>query len=206
MADNLESGSKVQGQQDTQPAVVQGQEGASTSDGLEALLDKLLTHPKFEAKMQSTKDKRFSKMEGELAKVQETLAGVDRYEEYRQKGLSPEDAKRQMQIDDLLTQKPAPEPERPGNAMDWETIKARLQENGLPSDLLGASPQEFAQKINDKLKPASPAGLMQPQGGSPGEPDLRKQYEAEVSKYRGNVQKIVELKNEYRKRGLKDLY
>ena len=208
MAD-LESGKTVQGQQDNpSSAVVQGQEGASTSnDGLEALIEKLLNHPKLKEELQkgfqSTKDKRIGKLEGEITKIQETLAGVDRYEAYRQKGLSPEDAKRQMQIDDLLANKPAPEPERPGNAMDWATIRNQLRESGLPDELLGENPQEFAQKLNNKLKPASPAAIVQPAGGSPGEPDLRKAYESELAKIpRGNVQKIVELKEAYRKKGL----
>jgi len=210
MAD-LESGKTVQGQQDNpSSAVVQGQEGASTSNDADAaLIEKLLNHPKLKEELQkgfqSTKDKRIGKLEGEITKIQETLAGVDRYEAYRQKGLSPEDAKRQMQIDDLLN-KPAPEPERPGNAMDWATFQNQLRESGVPDELLGANPQEFAQKLTNKLKPASQAAIVQPMGGSPGEPDLRKAYEAELKKVRGNVTKIVELKNEYRKKGLQDLY
>jgi len=207
MAD-LESGKTVHGQQDNpSSAVVQGQEGASTSNDADAaLIEKLLNHPKLKEELQkgfqSTKDKRIGKLEGEITKIQETLAGVDRYEAYRQKGLSPEDAKRQMQIDDLLN-KPAPEPERPGNAMDWATFQNQLRESGVPDELLGANPQEFAQKLTNKLKPASPAAIVQPAGGSPGEPDLRKAYEADLAKLpRGNVQKIVELKAAYRKKGL----
>lgn len=74
-----------------------------TSFDAKALVTALQDSPEFlemiDRSTQSQKDRRFNKIEGQLGNLEE---GLSKYEEYRKSGKSPKEARREMQIDQMI--------------------------------------------------------------------------------------------------------
>lgn len=199
--------------------------GSSTSSPagdatLEAAWQKIA---QLEAQMraaQSNKDKGVARVGREVKVLSEQFA---RYEQYREKFGSPEEAQRQMAIDDFLaerngTERPAaavPAPAGVAPAKQAPSVDAdALELLGLgrnDADVIASiadgktSLQDFvalAKARKAKAPPPNDATVLPSGGGSSVNPDLQAEYQSRLKGMQGNVDAIAALKTEYRKKGL----
>lgn len=95
---------------------------------------------------QAVKDRRFNKLEGQLGNLEEQLA---KYEEYRKLGKSPEEARREMQIDQLIAEGRVPtEPQQLPGKQTVAPVDTKLDEFFQAFDVDPTGP-EATQLIRD---------------------------------------------------------
>ena len=162
-------------------------------------------------KRQSVKDKAINKLEGRVENMEER---IERYEAYRQQGMSPDEAKYRMEVDDIIAERrsseqPAGAAPQPGTpSVDPQAV---LSATGLQANdpdvvkILGQGGDPTAALINlsnqRKVQP-NPAGMMPTGGGGTPEQDLWQQYQNEVAPVRGNQWEVAQIQAKYRAKGL----
>jgi hypothetical protein len=170
----------------------------------------------------SLKDKRFAKLE---TAQEETSSRLDQYEQYRESGLTPAQAKRELAVDELLANRDA-QPVQ----MEVNSGLTPSEAQSLASSLTGGLPQEAQQKILAEVdakaftdtsslsqfvvrqaaaaKPAgSQATMATPSAGEAGDGQLSpgallNEYTSKVIAARGNRSEIRALNADYKEQGL----
>jgi hypothetical protein len=194
---------------------------------------KSLVHTEVDRAFQTQKDRRIPKLEQKQADLDTRLAA---YERYRSQGLEPAQAARELKLDEFIAsqeQVEVPEvggvrQERAGTPQMSEASKVVLgvlQQAGIPANdpgvaaVLRSGSLEQMTKASAQLiieratTPApTPGARAAPSGGETPKTetsvdDLQKQYEARKAELRpGDVDGLVGLKSEFKKKGLKNLY
>ena len=169
----------------------------------------------------SLKDKRFAKLE---SAQEETSGRLDQYEQYRESGLSPAQAKRELAVDELLANQNAQPVQTEVNS-GLTPSEAQSLANSLIGGLSQDEQQAIMAQVNTKVfkdqsslnqfvvsqvaavKPVpSPATATTPAAGeAKGEPSgdaLLSEYTSKVIAARGNPEEIRALNAEYTEQGL----
>ncbi len=203
-----------------------GGDAQPNSVDVDALVDRLLEHPKFSdalgRKVQSQKDRRINKLQQGQGEIRESL---DRVLELMDGGMSQDDAMFRWEVEqEILARRSSQEgaPSEPESPPDKQP-KAPSEETEQLLKVLGIAPndpdvikilmkgeytsQDFINLAIDRGSetPApAPAGIVPSGGGGQSNPsDLQAQYNADLEKVRrGDVDAIANLKEKYRKLGL----
>lgn len=168
----------------------------------------------------SLKDKRFAKLETGLEKNSSRL---DQYEQYRESGLTPAQAKRELAVDELLADKNTQPVQTEVNSgltpseaqslassltgsLSQEAQQAILAEVGAKAFTDADSLSQFVVSQAGTAKPGSSATPATPSAGESGgqlSPEaLLNEYTTKVIANRGNPAEINKLKADYREQGL----
>lgn len=235
MTDTPESARQGGEQQDLPNSdASQTDSGQHTSQGLDldTIVKSLREDPEFltliddraERKAQSTKDRRISKLETEVTGFNERL---DRYEQLRKEGRSPEQARQQLQFEDDTqwlrrfrektegTRTSTQAPQGSGEGLS-DNVKAVLTALKIDADnpevvkaLQGKSYVDAvnnAVEISNRLRASDEAidesQIAPPKGGPPPVTNLDREYVTKLKELQGNRAAIKRLQAEYRQKGV----
>jgi hypothetical protein len=221
MSDQNPNGEPQGGEQTagSQPDPVTPSGESQTSDGSERTLESVYQEvqelKKQVGKRQSAKDKAIDKLDKKVDGL------IDRYEQKRQAGLSPEQAQHAIDTEDMLAAYKAgefvpPQVEQPaGQATPPEAPKVDpqvlLSTVGLKNDdpevtkILKDNPDPTAALVDlaaKRKKPAAPQTVMPTGGGAtPAPADVVAEYQKEIkeARDRGDDWAIAQIQGKYRK-------
>jgi ribosome-binding protein aMBF1 (putative translation factor) len=221
MSDQTPNGEPQGGEQTagkpTDPVTPPGEK--QTSDGSELTLEnvyqKVLAIEKSAGKRQSAKDKAIDKLDKKVDGL------IERYEEKRQSGMSPEQAQHALDTEDMLAAYKSgefapPQVEQPtGQATPPDTPKVDAQVLLTATGLSDSDP-EVTKILKDQAdptaalvelsakrkKPAAPQTVMPSSGGStPAPANVVEDYQKEIKEARlhGDDWKVAQIQAKYRK-------
>ena len=190
-------------------------EALKTNSALRSAFDEAVAR-----RLQSEKDRRINQVERRQDEFDERLAA---YEKYRAEGMSPEKAKQAIEMDDALEyyrqqrkSQAVPQPEQAGNQEVVASGEAMefLKQAGISEDdpevmqvlrntpaakVTGEIAKLVVRRVTNTPKPGQ---VIQPSGGSVPAADMMSEYQAKASKLQPGSQAMLQLRAEYRKKGL----